>query len=248
VLFIVPVFLQQATKASAMKTGLALLPLSLSIFFFSLVGGKFLKVLRQPRYVAVLGFALSAAGFFLLRNDFRMSTEITDLIPGFLVLGFGTGLMLSQLTNVTMSAAGSGQEAEASGFLNTSKNLGYSLGTALVGVLLIMGVFHGLTTSLSASNLGAGMTEEQVKESLVDYVQSMQISPPEGIPEDQVPEATALVDDALSTGMKISFDVLAALMLLGMAFSFFMPKTKAETRSEAELEAEVEPGIGPEAG
>ena len=135
--------------------------------------------------MAVLGFAISAVGFFLLRNDFSMSTEITDLIPGFLVLGFGTGLLLSQLTNVTMSAASSEQEAEASGFLNTSKNLGYSLGTALIGVLLIMGVFHGLTTTLSTSSLSVGMTKEQVKAGLVDYVENMQTSPPESIPQDQ---------------------------------------------------------------
>jgi EmrB/QacA subfamily drug resistance transporter len=233
VLFVVPVFLQQVTKTSAMKTGLALLPLSLSIFVFSLVGGKFLVVLRQAKYVAILGFAISAVGFFLLRNDFAISTSITDLIPGFLVLGFGTGLLLSQLTNVTMSAARGDQEAGASGFLNTSKNLGYSLGTALIGVLLIMGVFHGLTTSLSASSLGAGMTEEQVKTSLVDYVQTMQTSPPPGIPEDQVPEATEMVDSALSSGMKMCFNVLAILMLLGMVISFFMPKTKPETEPPA---------------
>ncbi len=227
-----------------MKTGLALLPLSFSILVFSLLGGKFLKVLRQSKYVAVLGFAVSAVGFFLLSNDFSRSTKITDLIPGFIVLGFGTGLLLSQLTNVTMSAASSEQEAEASGFLNTSKNLGYSLGTALIGVLLIMGVFHGLTTSLSTSSLATDMTEEQVETALVDYVQNMQTSPPEGIPEDQVPEATALVDDALSTGMEISFMVLAVLMLLGMAVSFFMPKVKTErAAAEAGPEAELEPGL-----
>ncbi len=176
--------------------------------------------------MAILGFAISAIGFFLLSNDFTLNTEITDLIPGFLVLGFGTGLLLSQLTNVTMSAARGEQEAGASGFLNTSKNLGYSLGTALIGVLLIIGVFNGLTTSLSTSSLATGMTEDQVKTSLVDYVQTMQTSPPEGIPEEQVPEATELVDSALSSGMKMSFNVLAALMLLGMVLSLFMPAVK----------------------
>jgi flagellar motor component MotA len=116
--------------------------------------------------------------------------------------------------------------AGASGFLNTSKNLGYALGTALIGVLLIIGLYNGLVNSISASELSAGMTEEQVKESLVEYVQNMQTSPPPQIPEDQVAEATEIVDSALSSAMKLSFIVLAVIMLLGMIASFFMPKTE----------------------
>lgn len=228
VLFIIPVFLQQVTKASAFMTGIALLPLSLSVFVFSLTGGRFLAVLRHARYVALLGFALSALGLFLMRNDFSMSTSIADLVPGSLVLGFGIGLLLSQLTNVTISVARSEQEAGASGFLNTSKNLGYALGTALIGVLLLIGIFNGLVTSISASDLSAGMTEEQVKESLIDYMQSMQTSQPRGIPQDRISEATEIVDSALSTAMKMSFNVLAAIMLLGMALSIFMPGTESE--------------------
>ncbi len=36
-------------------------------------------------------------------------------------------------------------ETDAAGLLNTFKNLGYSMGTALIGVLLIIGIFGGLT-------------------------------------------------------------------------------------------------------
>jgi EmrB/QacA subfamily drug resistance transporter len=228
ILFVIPVYLQQVTKTSAFMTGIALLPLSLSIFVFSLIGGKFLAVLRNAKYVVAIGFAMSALGLFLMRNEFSMNMSIADLIPGSLVLGFGIGLLLSQLTNATMSAASSDQEAGASGFLNTSKNLGYALGTALIGVLLIIGVFNGLVTSISRSDQSANMTQEQVKTSLVDYIQTMQESPPPGIALDKVPEAKVLVDSALSSAMKMSFNVLAAIMLLGMALSFFMPRTEPE--------------------
>ena len=229
VLFVIPVFLQQVNQESAIMTGVALLPLSLSIFVFSIAGRRFLVILRQPKYLVMLGFAVSAVGLFLLRDDFSINTAIPDLILGSLVLGIGIGFLLSQLTNITMSAASGEQEAEASGFLNTSKNLGYSLGTALIGVILILGVFSGLTTSLSTSDLATGMSEEQVQESLVDYFQSMQTSPPQGIPEDKIPEATELVDTALSSGMETAFIVLAILMLLGLTVSVFLPRTESKT-------------------
>jgi hypothetical protein len=228
VLFVIPVFLQQVNQESAIMTGVALLPLSLSIFVFSIAGRRFLVILRQPKYLVMLGFAVSAVGLFLLRDDFSTNTEIPDLVLGSLVLGIGIGFLLSQLTNITMSAASGEQEAEASGFLNTSKNLGYSLGTALIGVILILGVFSGLTTSLSTSDLAAGMSEEQVQESLVDYFQSMQTSEPQGIPEENIPEATELLDSALSSGMETAFIVLAILMLLGLAVSVFLPRTESK--------------------
>ncbi len=234
VLFVIPVFLQQVNKESAIMTGVALLPLSLSIFVFSMAGRRFLAILRHAKYLVMLGFAISAVGLFLLSNDFSMSTEITDLILGSLILGMGIGLLLSQLTNITMSVASSEQEAEASGFLNTSKNLGYSLGTALIGVILILGVFSGLSTSISTSDIpaAAGMSEEQVQTSLVDYMQSMQTSQPQEIPEDQIPEATELLDSALSSGMETAFIILAILMLLGLAISVFLPKSEPETPTE----------------
>jgi hypothetical protein len=72
------------------------------------------------------------------------------------------------------------------------------------------------------------MSEEQVQESLVDYFQSMQTSPPQGIPEDKIPEATELLDSALSSGMETAFIVLAILMLLGLFVSFFLPKSQPE--------------------
>jgi MFS family permease len=229
VLLAIPVFLQQVNKVSAIMTGVALLPLSLSVFLFSVTGSRFLAILRHSKYVVMLGFAISAAGLFLLRDDFSISTTIPDLILGSLILGMGIGLLLSQLTNITMSAASSQLEADASGFHNTAKNLGYSLGTALIGVLLILGVFSGLTTSIAKSDLSAGMTEEQVKTSLVDYMQTMQTSPPPGIPQDKIPEATELLDSALSSGMKTAFVVLSILMLLSLAIAVFLPKTKTET-------------------
>jgi EmrB/QacA subfamily drug resistance transporter len=231
VLFVIPVFLLQVTKVSAIMTGVALLPLSLSILVFSLAGGRFLAILRHSKYVVMLGFVISAVGVFLLRDDFSMSTRISDLILGSLIFGIGVGLVLSQLTNVTMSVAASEQEAEASGFHNTAKNLGYSLGTALIGVILILGVFSGLVTSISGSGLATGMSEEQVKTSLVDYMQSMQTSQPPGIPQDKIPEATELLNSALSSAMRMAFLILTVLMLMTAVISAFLPKSKPEAKT-----------------
>jgi len=228
VLFIIPVFLQQVTGVSAMMTGVALFPLSISVFAFSLLGGKFLALLRQPKYVVILGFFVSAAGAFMLRGSFSVSTEIVDLILGLSVFGTGIGLLLSQLTNLTMSAAGDELESDASGLLNTSKNLGYSMGTALIGVLLIIGVFSGLVTEIGELPEYAQMPREQIEQELFDYFQEMQTTEPPDIPPEDIAKVEEIVDSTISSAMRLTFIVMGIILLLGGAVSIFMPKLKAE--------------------
>ena len=83
-----------------------------------------------------------------------------DIIPGTVVFGIGIGLLLSELTNLTMSAARSDQETDTAGFLNAFKNLGYSMGTALIGFLLLPGIFGGLTIAIDESSISGNMTPD----------------------------------------------------------------------------------------
>lgn len=222
-LFIIPVFLQQVTKLDAFNTGLALLPASITILIFSLIGARLSSKLGSKNII-MMGFVVSALGTFILGGSFNLYTQIVDIIPGTVVFGIGIGLLLSQLTNLTMSAARSDQETDAAGFLNAFKNLGYSMGTALIGVLLLLGIFGGLTTALDESNLSGNMTTEEIESSLVSYVEKMQTTAPEDIPPSMVPEVTRIVDSSISSAMKQTFNALTLILLLGFITSIFLPK------------------------
>ncbi len=224
-LFIIPVFLQQVTKLNAFLTGVALLPASITILLFSLIGARLASVL-DVKYILMIGFIISAIGTFILGGVFNLSTQIINIIPGTVVFGMGIGLLLSQLTNLTMSAASSNQESDASGFLNAFKNLGYSLGTALIGVLLLLGIFGGLTTSIEASHLSGNMTTSEIQNSLFNYVEKMQTMNPQNIPSNLVPEVNQIVDSALSSAMKQTFNVLTLILLLGFITSIFLPRKR----------------------
>jgi hypothetical protein len=174
----------------------------------------------------MIGFIISAAGTYIMGGSFNLNTQIIDIVPGTVVFGIGIGFLLSQLTNLTMSAARADQETDASGFLNAFKNLGYSVGTALIGVLLIVGIFGGLTTSVEASSISGNMTTEQVQSSLVNYVEKMQTNSPQNIPPNLVPEVTQIVDTTISSSMKQTFNALTLILLLGFITSIFLPSRK----------------------
>jgi hypothetical protein len=227
VLFTLPIFILQVLRESAFMTGVALLPMSIAIFVLSLTGGRLSSIL-QTKVVTLLGFLISAAGTFLLRDVFSQSTQIVDIIPGTVIFGIGVGLLLSQLTNLTMSAARKDQETDASGFLNTAKNLnlGYSVGTALIGAILLVGIFNGLVSGISSSTLvNETTTQEQIQQNLYAYAQNMQTSAPPTIPQSSIPEAQRIVDSTISSGMHLTFVSLTLIMLLGFVIALFLPRS-----------------------
>ncbi len=226
-LFIIPVFMQQVAKLNAFMTGVALLPASITILVFSLLGAKLSSIL-ESKYILMIGFIISAAGTFILGGVFNINTQIIDIVPGTVVFGIGIGLLLSQLTNLTMSAVRDDQETDAAGFLNAFKNLGYSVGTALIGVLLLLGIFTGLTTGIESSNIAGNMTTEQIHDSLFNYVEKMQTTTPQ-IPSELVPQATQIVESTISYSMKQTFNDLTLILILGFITSIFIPKRRTNS-------------------
>lgn len=223
-LFIIPVFLQQVTKVDAFTTGLALLPASITILIFSLIGARLSSKL-EPKYILMIGFIIAAAGTYILGGVFSVNTQVVDIIPGTVVFGIGIGFLLSQMTNLIISAARADQETDASGLFNAFKNLGYSVGTALIGVLLLLGVFGGLATGIESSGLAGNMTTEQIQGSLFNYVEKMQTEPPQ-IPAELVPQATQIVESTISSAMKQTFNALTIILILGFITSIFIPKNR----------------------
>ncbi len=223
-LFIIPVFLQQVTKVNAFTTGLALFPASITILIFSLLGAKLSSSLGS-RSIIMIGFVVSAVGAFILSTSFNLYTQVIDIIPGTVVFGMGIGFLLSQLTNLTMSAARNDQETDAAGFLNAFKNLGYSVGTALIGVLLILGIFGGITASVESSGLSGIMTTEQIDSSVMFYVEKMQTGTL-NVPPNMVPQVNQILNSTISSAMKQTFNILALILLLGFITSIFLPSRK----------------------
>lgn len=221
-LFIIPVFLQQVTKLNAFDTGLTLLPASIVILIFSILGARLASKI-EAKYILMMGFIISSIGAYLLGGVFNVNTQMMDIIPSTIVFGIGVGLLLSQLTNLTMSAARDDQETDASGLYNSFKNLGYSIGTALIGVLLLLGIFGGLTSGIQESGLAGNMSKQQIHEGLFNYVEKMQTGTP-NIPPELIPQATQIINTTISSSMKMAFTVLALILLLGFLISIFLPK------------------------
>ena len=118
---------------SAVKSGLALLPLSLALFAVSLIVGR-LVARFGARGPVTLGFLATALGLFLVSQVDAASTY-ADLWPGFLVAGLGMGLVNGPTSAAAVSAVPEDRAGEASGVVNMARYLGGAFGVAVTAVV-----------------------------------------------------------------------------------------------------------------
>lgn len=226
-LFIIPVFLQSVTGIGAFETGIALLPISMAVFIVSIGGARFSAVI-DSKYLVLIGMALGIWGTVMLRDIFSVETTAEMIVPGSVVFGVGMGLVLSQITNLTLSAAPEEEQTDASGVLNTTKQLGTSVGTALIGVVLLISVFSGLLAAVDASGYFEGMEREEIAGEIDRWVEKMETGTPEEIPTPVLAEAERVADASISQAMKSSFDAILALLFIGFFASFLIPQVRRE--------------------
>jgi MFS family permease len=140
--FVISVFLQQVRGLNAIQTGLMLTPATLGILLTSGLAERMAG--RHPqRAIIQFGFVTTIAGTLLLLLLADAKSGFVTFIPGLLLIGAGVGAMLTSSVNVVQSAFPEQDQGEISGLSRAVSNLGSSLGTALVGSVLVAQLLEG---------------------------------------------------------------------------------------------------------
>jgi MFS family permease len=145
IFFAVPLFLSVVLELDALQTGLRILPLSFALLV-SAAGIPKVWPRANPRRVVRVGLLSVLAGVLVLVGGMDPGANAGVVAIPMLLIGLGLGALSSQLGSVTVSAVSDSESAEVGGLQNTGTNLGASLGTALVGSVLLA----TLTTSVIA--------------------------------------------------------------------------------------------------
>jgi DHA2 family methylenomycin A resistance protein-like MFS transporter len=124
-------FFQGVRGLTPLETGLALLPLGGATAALAPVAGRATARIA-PRTLSAGGMACSALGALLLSRIHAGDTP-GDLWPALLLLGAGIGFALPPMTSTAVSAAPGHQAGMASAIHNASRQLGATLGVAVLG-------------------------------------------------------------------------------------------------------------------
>ncbi len=134
ILFIVPVFFQQVRGLSAHITGLLLLPMMIPLAFNPILTGRIVGRIGA-RIPMTVGFSLSALGT-LLQVWTEVNTNYAITMIGLLFIGFGVSFTIPSLMAAVISSVPKEQTGAVSGALNASRQLGATLGVAILGSIL----------------------------------------------------------------------------------------------------------------
>jgi MFS family permease len=134
--FVVSVFLQQERHYDAIQTGLMLTPATLGVLATSAAADRLARQHAQ-RSLIIAGFVLTAVGMGLLLALVRKDSSNLSYVPGLLLFGAGAGIMLTSSVNVVQSSFSEADQGDISGLSRSVSNIGSSLGTALVGSVLV---------------------------------------------------------------------------------------------------------------
>jgi MFS family permease len=134
--FTISVFLQTVRGFTAIATGLMLTPATIGILVSSVFAGRLAQRFEQRRLIQA-GFLITIAGLLLLLALASATSDLLSFVPGLFLMGAGLGVMLTSSVNVVQSAFPEEDQGEISGLSRSVSNLGSSLGTALVGAVII---------------------------------------------------------------------------------------------------------------
>ena len=137
-LFAVSLFLQSVLELNAFNTGLTTLPLTMGLLIFAVLAPSLTGKMKHKTIMAI-GCIMSIAGCMLLSYQFRLDTSTL------FVMGAGLGFLMALCTDISLVNISKESQNNASGINTTSQTLGESLGTAVIGIILILGVFGGIS-------------------------------------------------------------------------------------------------------
>ncbi len=144
--FFLTLYLQQVLGYSALKTGVAYLPLTLTLIGASALASRLVDRFT-PKPVLSFGLLVSTVGFVLLTRVNGHGDYASHVLPAMIVLGAGLGMSFVPITIAATNGVAGGDSGLASGLLNTTQQVGGSLGLAILS---------SVSTSRSTSALESG--------------------------------------------------------------------------------------------
>ena len=152
-LFMNTLYLQEVRGLSALQAGLDTLPMAVLTMVMSPISGHIVGRRGSRAPLVVSGAALTIACVMLTQID--GTTPFTWLFLAYAVFGFGFGLVNAPITNAAVSGMPRAQAGVAAGIASTSRQIGQTLGVAVVGAIVTSRVGGSVHADLAAaSHLG----------------------------------------------------------------------------------------------
>ncbi len=207
--FFLTVFVQNVWGYSALRTGIAYLPMVATIMVMAGVSAQLVpRIGARPLLLA--GSPIGAGGMFWLSRINEHSTYVNGLLGPSILTAVGLGMLFMPVTLVALSKVDDRDAGLASSLLNTGQQVGGSIGLALLGTVAWTAVANSIRSQATAAAAAAAKSGH-----------SLHAAASGAIPK-------AIYAHALSVGFSKGFLVSAGIALLGLIVTLAMIRVRRE--------------------
>ena len=240
--FIFPLYYQNVLGLTAFQTGLIFLWTSITIAIFGPLSGV-LAAKFGPKWIVVIGMLCSFSGIYWVSAVLSTTATGLTLGPPLVLLGMGIGLASSQVTNIILSHVPLQFSGEASAVNATFRQVGASIGTALLGTILAANLSTNIVINVQANTALPLSIRQQVAQRVEQVTaeggdQALRAALPEVPicttdgrsycigPEKVFRTVKRDVDQGLVDAARSAIRFGLIFIGLGIILSIFIPKTK----------------------
>ena len=179
--------------------------------------------------MAQFGLVAVSIGAIVMLATLDVTLNDTGFKVALALVGAGAGLLASQLGNVIMSSVPPAKTSEGGGLQGTAQNLGSSLGTAIVGAVLLASLATGFGERIAdnpdvppaAQETIIANTAEGIDIIPVDDVQLLAVEG--GLTEDEANAVATDYGNAQLDALRLSLGAVALAALLSLWFTRRLP-------------------------
>jgi EmrB/QacA subfamily drug resistance transporter len=212
--FFLTVFVQNVWGYSALRTGIAYLPMVATIMVMAGVSAQLVpRIGARPLLVA--GSAIATGGMFWLSRINEHSSYVGGLLGPLIVTAAGLGMLFMPLTLIALSKVADRDSGLASSLLNTGQQVGGSIGLAVLGTVAWTVVADTAKSSTAHARAIAAAAKAAGHPLHVTAVQAKAAQ-------------ASIYDHALSVGFSRGFVVSAAIMFIALVVTIAMIRVTRE--------------------
>jgi EmrB/QacA subfamily drug resistance transporter len=152
-------FMQQNLAFSPLKTGLAFLPLTAVLVITSTTVQTRVIQRTGVKPLVLLGMALGVVAMVLFAQTTPTSSYGSAVLPGLLITGLGMGCIFAPTFSAATLGVASNEAGIASAMVNTSQQIGGSIGTSLLSTIYASAVGGYLTSHSHVGTLASAAAQ-----------------------------------------------------------------------------------------
>jgi MFS transporter, DHA2 family, multidrug resistance protein len=211
--FLLPVYLQNSMGYTALQAGSVFLPVGIIQGIMAPISGRISDKIspKVPLFIGVVLFAFS----FYLNSNLSWLTELKFIMLSLYLRGFAMGLMFTALTTVSLLEIPREKMAQASAITNSIRQLGGSLGVALLATLLSSRVTYHAQVFSEAIKPGSEIYQQTVGKMKYHLQYEAGSSPADANRQSQVLLLSNLNKQAYIQGIDDDFLLAGIITLIG---------------------------------